>query len=487
MMANLYITRVVLNVLGASDFGLYNVVCGFVAMFGFLNTSMINGIQRFYNYELGKNGESSIVKVYNTSVLIQFALTIFVVLLAESFGLWYINNQMILPTDRLDAANCIFQFSVISLVFVIMQVPYSAAIMAYERMDYYAIVSIVEIVLKVIIIFILPYVTGDHLIVYAISMMCVTIVGFILYFAYCRIKFPHLILERKFNKIQFKSMISFSGWNTLGSFAYLLKGQGTNVLINAFFGTVVNAANGIAAQISSAIQAFSANLLVAFKPQLTQAYAEGNYLRTEQLMFSMSKISYILMSFLSVPIIVEIDYILEIWLGNDVPEYSNRFAVLTIVSMMIGMFNTPVTQVVHAIGKMKRYQITTSVIIGSILPISYIFFKLGFEASAIYIVTIVITIINQLFCLIVLYSIFKFNTVMYIRNVILPCIIITVVTISISLLVTSLMSPSIFRVLIVFVVNLIITAVIAYMMLSQKEKVVAREYIGKYIRLIRNK
>lgn len=480
MIANLYVTRVVLEVLGASDFGLYNVVCGFVAMFGFLNTSMTNGIQRFYNYELGKNGDESIVKVYNTAIFIQLILAMAILLLTETIGLWYVNNLMVVQEGRLETANWIFQFSIISLILVIMQVPYSAAIMAYERMDYYAIVSVVEILLKVISILLLPYMIGDSLIIYGAMIVVITVITFLMYYVYCCKNFVFLRWNKTLDSSLFKSMIGFSGWNILGSFAYLLKGQGTNVLINAFFGTVVNAANGIAAQVSSAIQSFSANLLIAFKPQLTQSYAIGDYLRTEQLMFSMSKISYILMNLLSIPIIVEINCLLNLWLGNDVPEYTNIFAVLTIVAMMIGIFNTPVTQVVHAIGKMKSYQITTSLIIGSILPISYLFFKLGFEANTIYIVTIIITMVNQLFCLIVLHSIFKFNVMKYICQVILPCMGIAIVTVFVALLITMLMSSSILRVFVVFAINAVTTIVVSYLMLNRHEKNAIRNYIIKY-------
>ena len=481
LVANLYITRAVLNVLGASDYGLYNVVCGFVAMFGFLNTSMTNGIQRFYNYELGKNGDKSVAKVFNTAIFIQLILAAIVLVFAETVGLWYINFQMVIPDARMLAANWAFQFSVISLLFVIIQIPYSAAILAYERMDYYAIISIVEIGLKLVAVIILPYVVGDHLIVYGASIMGITILSFVLNYLYCHKHFSAFRFNRQFDREQFKSMISFSGWHLLSTIAYLAKGQGVPVLINMFFGTIVNAANGIAAQISSAIQTFSANLIVAFKPQLTQSYAIGDYHRTEQLMFTMSKISYVLMCILAIPIITDIDYILHVWLGGDVPEYTSTFSILTIIAMMIGVFNTPITQVVHSTGRIKLYEIMTSIVIFSVLPISWIFLKLGYSVDSVFVITIVVVLVNQIVSLFVLKQIFNYDLGKYIRNVIAPCLLMTAVAMIIAVGIRDLMSASFLRFITIFVVSLFVIVLVVGLTLNRAEKNEARSICRKLL------
>lgn len=470
MMVNLYATRVLLDVLGVSDYGVYNVICGFVAMFGFLNTSMSNAIQRFYNYEFGKNGDQAIVKVYNTALVIQLAIAIFVVLLAETIGLWYLNYQMIITPDRLVAANWIFQFSVISLFFVIMQVPYSAAILAYEDMDYYALVSVLDAVIKLAIVIILPFLLGDRLILYGALITLVSILNFILYYTYSRKKYKILKYKRYFKKDLLRSMMGFSSWNLLGSFAYLIKGQGINLLLNSFFGTIVNAANGISTQVSSAIQTFSSNLVLAFKPQLTHSYAIGDYIRAEQLMLSMSKISYALMLIIAVPIIVEIDYILSLWIKSNIPNYTSTFVILTVVSMMINILNTPVTQMIHASGEMKMYQVTTSIVVCCILPISWIFLKLGYEANCVFIITIVISAINQLACLSVLHTIFKFDWGKYLLEVILPCIIITIATFVTVMLVKLILPSSILRLFLIFILNLGLVGVLLYTTMTAEEK-----------------
>lgn len=479
MIVNLYATRVVLDVLGVSDYGVYNVVCGFVAMFSFLNTSMANGIQRFYNFELGKDGESAITRVYNTALCIQILLAIIILALTETIGVWYLNTKMVISPDRIVAANWIFQFSVISLVFVIIQIPYSAAILAYERMNYYAIVSVVDALMKLAIVLILPYFTGDSLIIYGFLIMLITVLNFLLYWVYCHKKLKHIRFDKSFDRVLFKSMINFSGWNLFGSFAYILKGQGVNVLINAFFGTVVNAANGIATQVSSAIQTFSTNLVVAFKPQLTQSYAAGDYGRTEQLMLSMSKISFALMSVIAIPIIVEIDFVLHIWLKSDIPQYTDTFTILTITSIMVSILNAPVTQVIHATGKMKKYQIATSVVVCSILPISWLSLKLGYGATSVFIITILIMAINQIVCLWVLHSTFRFNVQRYIRDVLLPCLTITIIPLLTVSYLRYMMPSSAWRFIFITFVNLLIIAVLFYLTMNCSEKNTVKSVIIK--------
>ena len=480
MIVNLYATRVVLDVLGVSDYGVYNVVCGFVAMFSFLNTSMANGIQRFYNFELGADGEVAITRVYNTALIIQVLLAIIILVLTETIGLWYLNTKMVISPDRILAANWIFQFSVISLIFVIIQIPYSAAILAYERMNYYAIVSVADALMKLVIVLILPHLKGDSLLIYGLLIMFISIFNFFLYWAYCHKNFKHLLFEKIFDKELFKSMMNFSGWNLFGSFAYILKGQGVNVLINAFFGTVVNAANGIATQVSSAIQTFSTNLVIAFKPQLTQSYAAGDYGRTERLMLSMSKISFVLMSVIAIPIIVEIDFVLHIWLKSDIPQHTSSFTILTIISIMVSILNAPVTQVIHATGRMRKYQIATSLVICSILPISWLSLKLGYSATSVFVITIFIMVINQIVCLWVLHSIFQFNVKEYVKTVILPCVIITIIPLSIDSYLCDVMSSTALRFIFITIGNLLIIATLFYLTMSSSEKNTIKPYINKF-------
>ncbi len=483
MAVNLYTTRVVLNALGVEDFGIYNVVCGFVTMFGFLNTSMTGGIQRYYNYELGKNGTNAVVRVYNTALTIQMMVAVLLVIILEGFGVWYLNCRMVIDVNRLVSANWVFQFSVISLLLLVMQVPYSAAILAYERMDYYAIVSVLDAVIKLGIAIGLPYVVGDKLTIYGLLIMLIQVGNVMLYYLYCKKNFPFLRLKFDYDQQLMKSMLSFSGWNMFGSFAYAVKGQGVNVLLNAFFGTIVNAANGIASQISSAIQTFSANLVVAFKPQLIQTYASGSYQRTEKLMFSMSKISYILMCLIAIPIIVEIDYILQLWLGEDaIPDNTAIFSSLTVAALMINTLNTPVVQVIHATGKMRNFQIATSLVVCSILPLSWICLECGFESVSVFWVSIILAVVNQIVCLAVLHAYFKYSIRAYILDIVVPCIAVTVISYALSHIVASCMEESFGRVCLTTLCSTLSILVLFVLLLNKEEKSLLHGLLKKIIK-----
>ena len=479
MIVSLYTSRVTLQVLGEEDFGIYNLVAGFVVLFGFLNYAMERATLRFLLVEKGGGTPESMNKVFNVAISSHIMIAGIVLVLAETIGLWYVNAQMEISPERLTAANWIFQFSIISLIFVVLQIPYSAAILAYERMDFYAIISIVDAFIKLAFTMLLPYLNGDRLVEYGFMIMAVSILNFICYYLYCHNKFPNLRFNKSFNKQLFKSMLQFSGWNVFGSFAYVVKGQGVNVLLNAFFGVAVNAANGIAMQVSSAIQTFASNLIIAFKPQLTQSYAKGDYERAEQLMFSMSKISYVLMSIIAIPIMIEMDYVLNIWLKGNIPGHTATFTILTIIAIMIGVFNTPVTQMIHASGQMKKYQLATSIVICSILPISWIFLKLGYGATSVFIITILIVLINQVVCLQVLHSIFKFSISKYIKEVIVPCILVTTASLFITPYISKVLTPSIWRFIIVTLINLLIVGVLFYLSMNSSEKQIIKSYIHK--------
>lgn len=420
---SLYTVRVILEALGVDDYGLYNVIAGLVSMFGFLNTSMANAIQRFFNYEIGKRGNIASVDVYNAAFRTQAILALIVFILSESLGLWYLNTYMSVPAGRLFVANWLFQFSIISLVLTVLQVPYSAAIMAYERMNYYAIVGVIDIILKLgIAIYIQTY-TGDRLLIYGVLLVIISLINLFAYYIYVKKHFSWLKLRNNnTSKNLQRSILSFSGWNLLGTFAFMIKGQGTNILLNYFFGVIVNAANGIASQISFALQSFSSNLIIAFKPQLVHSYSKCNYQRTTELFFMMSKSSYALLYMLAVPIIINIDFILHLWLGNEVPEQTSIFTILVIVAMLVNCLHTPITQLIHATGQLKTFQIVITLIMCSIIPISWLFFRLGFDATTCFYVTIALSIANVFCSLIVLkkyynYSLGKYFNQVIIRNI----------------------------------------------------------------------
>lgn len=437
MVVTLYTTRVLISALGVADYGLYNVVCGFVTMFGFLNSSMSNGVQRYYNYLFGIEGDVGITKVYNVSIRIQCFILILALIATETIGLWYINYMMVIPDDKLLAANCIYQFSILSFLLVIIQVPFSAVIIAYERINFTALVGIIDVIFKLLIAFAVKHVHINAIVWYGFLIFLVHFAVAAIYYTYCKKNFNTLKYKRYYDRNLMKEMFKFSGWNVFGSFAYIIKGQGINLLLNNFFGTIINAANAITTQVTSAIQLFSSNLAMAFRPQLTQSYAVGDYLRTEKLMFSMSRLSFYLFCIIAVPIYINIDNILSIWIGPTTPEPTSIFIRLSIISTGIGVLNLPLSQVVHATGRNGQYEFITSMIICSILPISWISLKLGANPETVFVVMAIICGLNQCVCMYTLNRIFKYNVKHYLSKVILRCCLFVSISFIIGLLMYS--------------------------------------------------
>lgn len=470
LLANLYITRAVLKSLGVMDYGIYNVVAGFVSMFAFLNTSMSIGIQRFYNFEKGNGNLKTQSAIYNSALVIQFVIGITTLVLLESFGVWYVNNVMVVPVERLFVTNCVFQFSAVSLFLVIMQVPYSAAIMAYERMNFYAIVGVIDVLFRLVIVITLPYVSFDKLVYYGGLVAFVSFIDIICYYIYVRKNFPSLVIEIHSGKCFFRPMLSFSVWNLLDMFAYTMKGQGLNVLLNGFFGPIVNAARGVAAQIMAAIQGFSSNIVTAFRPQLVESYARGDYKRTNTLMFGMSKISFGLLYVLSLPVFLEIDYVLNIWLDGNVPQYTSIFTRLVLIDMLINSLNTPLSQVVQAIGKLKMYQMVRSIVVLLILPFSWYALKLGTNPTIVFVVSAVVSAINQPISMYLLHRIYTYNYIEYLHRVLLPCVLLIIFSVPIPFIIQQCISQGVFRFFIIVSVSVMICILLFLWLLLSKEQ-----------------
>lgn len=481
LIVSLFTTRVVLNALGVVDYGINNVVAGFVSMFAFLNTSMSNGVQRFYNFTLGQKEGGSITAVYNTAWQIQLLLAIVLLCLLETAGLWYMHNKMVIPTNRFPAAMWVFQFSVASMLFIVMQIPYNAAIMAYERMNFYAYISIFDVMAKLGIAYVLYVYSGDKLILYGALLLVVTLIGYFLNYIYCKRNFKDIKFHFQYHKELFRPMLSFSGWNVFGSFAYMLKNQGLNMLLNAFFGPVVNAARGISSMIMSAIQGFQGNIVVAFRPQLVQSYSAGEMSRVTNLFYTLSKVSYVMLAMMSIPIILELDYILELWLGDVVPDYTESFTILVLVNMVISALNTPVSQVVHATGKMKNYQLATSFVVCLILPISWVFLKLGYAPNSVYAVSLAMTIINQIVCNIYLKRVFPYSIKEYLVTVIMPCTLFTLLAPILPLSLQNIMEQGFLRLIIICLVSVLASFAVAYMaILNKHERALVNNFISKH-------
>ena len=470
LLVSLYTSRVILKALGVEDFGIYNVVGGLVSMFAFLNTSMINGIQRYYNYELGKNGEDGLTRVYNTALCIQAILAVVIVVLTETVGLWYINNVMVIPPERLDAARWIFHFSVISLVFVIMQVPYSSAAVAHEHMGFYALINVLDTALKLAIAIAIPFFAADKLIVYGFLILLISVINWILYYLYAKSKFKEIKLCKGFNSSQFKEMLSFSGWNLFGSFSGVIKEQGINMILNLFFGPVVNAARGIAYQVNGAMMAFVANINTASRPQLTQSYASGDLNRSIHIMYSMSKIGLIVMALFAVPIVLEIDYILKIWLDTEIPQHTNTFVQLVVINSIVLCLNPPVSFLVHATGKMRKYQVVSSLFSLLVIPVSYYALKQGMTPETVFIIMIIFTVLCQAICVRILNQLIDFSVNDYLKRVILPFFVFLILIPILPVIPHLLMNESFVRLVVVCVISFLATGIVGYYVVLNAEE-----------------
>lgn len=480
LFVSLYTSRVFLNVLGVEDYGISNVVAGFVSMFSFLNTSLANAIQRFYNAELGKNGSKGITKVYNTSLVIQAIIALFVLALLESVGLWYLYEKMVIPVERFYVAFWLYQFSTISAAVVIMQSPFTAAVMAYERMNTYAVISILEVILKLGFALALPYISIDRLLIYGAFYMILSIITFLSYFIYSKKEFKELHFQRSYKKSMFKDMISFSGWNLCGTFACMAREQGLNMVLNLFFGPVVNAARGIAYQVSGALQGFVSNLSLAAKPQMIQSFAVGDASRTIKLMYTMTKLSFVFLFVLSVPIIFNIDYILHLWLGNVVPDHAANFVVLVIITNFLNNLNAPLSNVVYATGKMRNYEVTFSVINLLIIPISFIVLNLGAPAEMAFIVYLVMTIFVQIGCLLVLHTLTNISLSNYFMSLIVPIVIVACITLPLIYIINFYLQQNLVGIVIEYIVVTILTSVLFYLVvLDSTEKKIINKIIYK--------
>ena len=475
----LYTTRIVLSVLGIEDYGVYNVVCGFVSMFAFLNVSMSNGIQRFYNYELGKNGERGALKVYNTSLVIQFIIAFVIVLLTETLGVWYLHNKMVIPEDRILSAEYIFQFSILSFVFIILQAPYTAAVMAHEKMDFYAVISVLDAVIRLLIVFVVPFFCLDKLVVYGLFMGAISIVNFMIYFVYCKLKFNEIKFVRFFDLTFFRSMVGFSGWNIFGSFAGIMREQGINLILNLFFGPVVNAARGIAYQVNGGLQSFVTNITIPVRPQVVQSYAVGNIERTMKLTYVISKFSCFFLFLVSLPVILEIDYILDVWIGENVPEHASTFVIIVVVQSYFNNLNSAVSGVVHASGKMKRYQLSGCIVNLMTLPVAYLLLLYVKSAEFALIIVLLFTIFVQVVALVIMKEIVEYRYSDYIQLVIIPILKVIIVASIIPTLIHLYMPLSLLRFLVVSSISLIFSIGSIYIIgCNKSEKLMVKSIIG---------
>ena len=433
MAVSLYTSRVVLNALGVEDFGIYNVVGGIVVMLSFLNGAMAGATQRFLNIELGRKDEKQLKKVFSTSLIIHIGVSIVVLLLAETIGLWFLNTCMNISENRMHAANWVYQYSVAAFIVSVITVPYNATIIAHEKMSAFAYISILEVILKLAIVFILIVAPFDKLILYAFLIFLVGVIIRVVYGIYCKRYFLECkLIDWRPDKQLLKDMLSFSSWTIVGSLGYIFHTQGIAIIMNLFFGATVNAAQGIANQVNSVVKGFVSNFLQALNPQVVKTYAANEMKAMHKLVLRGCQISFYLVAFFAIPLMLEAPMILKIWL-REVPEYTIIFVRLVLLLSLCDSFTTLLGTAKGATGKIKIYQMTLTAIGLFHLPFSALFFYLGYPPYYAMYVYLVIILILQLFRIFFVCNSIGLSKKLFFKQVVLRCGVVLVISICLPL------------------------------------------------------
>lgn len=391
MFVSLYSTRLVLNILGAKDFGLFNLVGGVIAMLSFLNVAMSISTQRYLSFHLGAGDHQKLKSIFNASVILHFIIGIILVIILEIIGIYLFNKVLNIPIERIGTAKIIFHFMVISTFFTITSVPYDAVINSHENMLFDALIGIFESLVKLGIAIYLAFSTLDKLVIYGLLLVILTIAIRIYKRIYCTSKYPEckLQLRNNTNSDILKEMASFAGWNLFGAACNVARNQGVAVVLNIFFGTVVNAAYGIANQVIAQLNFFSATMLKSLNPQIVKSEGSGNRERMLRLVMLACKFPFILLSFFAIPLLIEMPYILKIWL-KIVPEYTVVFCRLIILITLINQLSIGLQTAIQSIGKIKIYQAFMGTLLLFNLPLAYLLLKLGLPSYSVLICAIVL-------------------------------------------------------------------------------------------------
>lgn len=482
MCVNLYVSRVVLKALGVEDFGVYNVIGGFVVMFGVVSGGLSHAVSRFLNIEMGKNGNvDSLKRIFSTAAWIHIFFALAILVVAEMIGPWFIDHKMVMSVERLESAKFVFHTSLLAFLINLISVPYNAVIISHEHMNIYAYVSVLEGLLKLVLSISLVFFKSDKLVVYGIMMLLIAVVIRVIYQLYCRIKYEEAKIALIFDRKLVREMFFFSGWNMIGSSSVVLSNHGVNILLNIFCSPIVNAARGIAMQVSFAITQFAQNFVTALNPQIMKSFGEQNFDRYKMLILKGAKFSAIMLTLLALPIFFEAKQILSLWLG-DVPEYSVNFVRLILIFAVSESFTTPFVVGIMATGKIKWLQILVG---GSRMlnfPISFVLLKYLGYPEIVFVVAILISQMTLLIEGLLLKGIVEFDFIsFYFKSVvrlvasILPCILLF-------LMISSVFEENLLRMVVVVILeSVLFLSVMWLFVLERDDRIVAKSFMSRLL------
>lgn len=480
MVVSLYTSRVVLNTLGVEDYGIYNVVGGVVAMFGFLNASMSGATARFLSFELGRGDFLQLKKTFSSALIIHIGIALTILIIAETLGLWFLNHKLVIPADRMYAAQWTYQFSILSTLITITQAPYNASIIAHEKMTIYAYVEILNVSLKLLVVYLLVIGNFDKLILYGFFIFTVSSLIALIYRLYCIRHFNECRFHWIWDASILKPLLSFSGWDLYGNMSVTVRQQGMNMLLNIFWGPLLNSANGVATAVQGAILGFSSNIIMAAKPQIIKSYAESNISRMKILMYKIAKYSCILMICISVPMIIEMETILAVWL-KTVPPYSVSFCRILLVVNCITTINICLNIGIHATGNIKLLSFLNGSFSLMVPVIAYIVFKIGAQPEWGYIIALILAFITIFTSLQILKKQIKgFSYSIFIKKVLVPCICIAGLSYLIGLVLFYLLDPGLLRFASVCISCIVAIILISLLWTDATDRQFLHDLIKKY-------
>ena len=469
IIVNLYTVRLMWKVLGVDNYGIYNVVGGIVLMFAFLNNAMVASSQRFISFALGLNDKNKLQKTFSMSLTVHALLAVLVVVIAETIGLWFLNNKLNIPVDRMTAANWVYQCSVVSFLFTIISVPYNACIVAHEHMKVYGYLGILDVFLKLGIVLLVAILPFDVLIAYSVLILCLSIFNRFIYTVYCRRHFEECRYKYFNDHHLLKDMFSFAGWSFIGNMGFSVRDQGINVILNMFFNVAVNAAKGIANQVGTVINGFASNFTMAVNPQLTKRYASGNINNMLQLLYNGCKYSLILMLLIVIPLIIAAPNVLRLWLG-DVAPYTVGFLQLILIMSLIDCVVSPITTSLQATGNIKKFQIVISIVMLLNLPLAWVLLKLYDNPYLVVVVCIITSVIALISRLILLHEQIKFSYIKFFRKVYGKTVLLIIIVGGISWYIFPLFRKDIWGIFGFFVISWICFAVTCYVLVLNSQE-----------------
>ena len=480
MLINLYIVRVVLRALGQEDFGTYNAVAGVILLFTSVSGVLSTAIQRFYSFSLGKKDSVSLRGIYSSSIVIisLFILVFFVV--GETIGVWFVNSHLGVPPERLYAVNWLFQFSIFTFLTSLLVIPFSAAVIANERMGFFALISVLDCVLRLAVAGIVSIVSADRLIAYGGLLLVVSVLGTTAYVIYCKRSFAECRFERPKDKQKYRDILSFSGWNLFGTVANVLNHQGNTILVNIFFGPVVTASRAIALHISSALNTFCNSVVMALRPPMTKSYAEGNTDYLMRMFYFSSKFILYSMLLVCIPLFFEMPFLLKIWLGEVSPDMVS-FSRIVIVYALVYSLHYPITTIVQASGHVKRYFTVVDGFTLLSMPVTFLFFKLGFAAYTTFVIMTIVFAIAQVLRLLILKKLVNdFSFSVYFFHFLLPAICIAFASFGLVWLVHLSLSSPFLRLVVVLLLSIVVISLSSYCCgLTKNERAMVKRMIAK--------